>query len=196
MSMRTQICKISVPSFQSLGSITGMGIAIFSILLAGCAEQGADPEQKMSPEAVASHIAPVGAVNITPAPEKAAETKGTATSVKEESPQKPAPADEESAQETAPDKVSSSAGGKETQLAHGKTIFEKTCLACHGGYFPGAPAIGKSADWLPRIAQGEETLVQHAINGYNAMPPKGGNSTLSNEDVAAAVAYIISQANK
>ena len=63
---------------------------------------------------------------------------------------------------------------------------------------PSAPKLGDKTDWAPRIAQGNETLYKHAIEGYQGakgmMPPKGGNSTLSDADVKASVDYMTSQA--
>jgi cytochrome c5 len=58
---------------------------------------------------------------------------------------------------------------------------------CHEGGLMGAPKIGSEEQWAPRIAQGKETLVSHAINGIRTMPARGGNAKLSDEEVAAAV---------
>jgi cytochrome c5 len=61
----------------------------------------------------------------------------------------------------------------------------------------GAPKVGDAAAWEARIAQGEQTLLDHAINGYQGsagyMPAKGGFAFLSDEDVAAAVAYMVAE---
>ena len=64
---------------------------------------------------------------------------------------------------------------------------------CHGGTIPGAPVVGKKDDWAPRIAKGKETLHKHAIEGFNAMPAKGGNAGLSDDEVKAAVDYMANQ---
>jgi cytochrome c5 len=63
----------------------------------------------------------------------------------------------------------------------------------------GAPKVGEKAMWSPRIAQGIDTLVKHAIEGYhgpdgNFMPPKGGNPALTDEQVKNAVHWIVDQA--
>jgi cytochrome c5 len=58
----------------------------------------------------------------------------------------------------------------------------------------GAPKTGDKAAWQPRIAQGKATLYQHAIGGIRAMPAKGGNASLSDADVKAAVDYLLAQA--
>ena len=88
-----------------------------------------------------------------------------------------------------------SGGGGDAQAARGAEIFYQTCKACHGATspIPGAPKVTKNEDWAPRIKQGEETLVQHAINGFNAMPPKGGNTALSDDDIKATVHYMVKQ---
>ena len=57
-----------------------------------------------------------------------------------------------------------------------------------------APKIGDKAQWEPRIAQGYETLVSHAVNGIRTMPAKGGNPDLSDAEIAAAVAEMANQA--
>ncbi|EEZ71100.1 c-type cytochrome [Neisseria cinerea] len=77
--------------------------------------------------------------------------------------------------------------------ADGKKVFEATCQACHGGAIPGIPGIGKKDDWAPRIKQGKETLHKHALEGFNAMPAKGGNAGLSDDEVKAAVDYMANQ---
>lgn len=69
-------------------------------------------------------------------------------------------------------------------------IVSTTCAACHGMGVMGAPKIGDKGAWAPRIAQGYETLVKHAVEGIRAMPAKGGNAGLSNEEVASAVALM------
>ena len=57
----------------------------------------------------------------------------------------------------------------------------------------GAPKLGDNAAWAPRIKAGSEALYDSAIKGKNAMPPKGGNASLSDADVKAAVDYMVSQ---
>jgi cytochrome c5 len=53
-----------------------------------------------------------------------------------------------------------------------------------------APKFGDIQSWAPRLAQGYETLVQHAIKGIRSMPAKGGNASLSDAEVAGAVLYM------
>lgn len=72
----------------------------------------------------------------------------------------------------------------------GEEIVNGVCSACHGGGLMGSPKIGDKAAWAPRIAQGYDTLVNHAVNGIRAMPAKGGNAALSEGEIANAVAYM------
>jgi Cytochrome c5 len=76
---------------------------------------------------------------------------------------------------------------------HGKVIYESACVACHATGVVGAPKIGNKADWAPRIEAGTGMLLQHALNGFGKMPPKGGRLDLSDGDVADAVAFMVSE---
>ena len=77
----------------------------------------------------------------------------------------------------------------------GKTVYESGCKMCHESGVMGAPKLGDKGDWAKRIAQGKDTLYEHTIKGFKgekgAMPPKGGNPKLSDEDVKAAEDYLI-----
>ncbi|RTR04515.1 cytochrome c5 family protein [Halomonas nitroreducens] len=73
----------------------------------------------------------------------------------------------------------------------GESIYNNVCMACHDTGAAGAPKRGDESAWSERTGQGFETLLSHAINGYNAMPARGGNPNLSDEEVQAAVAYLV-----
>lgn len=75
----------------------------------------------------------------------------------------------------------------------GKAIFTQICRACHATGVAGAPVIGDKAAWAGRIANGPDNLLQSALRGKGGMPPKGGNPGLSDEQVRAAMEYMISQ---
>lgn len=75
----------------------------------------------------------------------------------------------------------------------GEVIYTGTCKACHAQGLNGAPIFGNAIQWGKRTPQGIDTLVSHAINGYELMPAKGGNMSLSDEDIAAAVNFMVSQ---
>ena len=76
----------------------------------------------------------------------------------------------------------------------GKALFNQVCTACHTAGVAGAPKFGDKAAWAPRIAQGLDTLVSHAINGKNAMQPRGGAATASDAEIRAAVTYMVNAA--
>jgi cytochrome c5 len=80
----------------------------------------------------------------------------------------------------------------------GKKVFETTCNVCHGAGIAGAPKFGDKAAWAPRLAEGINVLHQHAIHGFQGksgvMPPKGGNASLSDAQVEAAVDYMAAAA--
>jgi len=73
----------------------------------------------------------------------------------------------------------------------GKTVFNRTCRMCHGTGMLGAPKFGDKEAWVDRIAKGKDTLYDHAINGFGKMRPRGGKKSLSDEEVKAAVDYMI-----
>lgn len=76
-------------------------------------------------------------------------------------------------------------------IRSGKEIFEAVCAACHSAGVLGAPKVGTASDWAPRLKQGMDTLVKHAIEGIRAMPARGGDPTLSDEDVRKTVQYMV-----
>ena len=75
----------------------------------------------------------------------------------------------------------------------GKVIYEGVCHTCHTAGLLGAPKFGDKGAWGPRIAKGTATLHQHALQGFNAMPAKGGNADLLDVEVTNAVDYMVSQ---
>ncbi|MGH8041771.1 MAG: c-type cytochrome, partial [Rudaea sp.] len=82
----------------------------------------------------------------------------------------------------------------------GKTIFGNLCTTCHTNTATGAPNIHDKAAWVPRVAQGLDTLVKHAIDGYSGkdgkgalMPAKGGNPSLTDDQVKATVEWMLTQ---
>ena len=78
--------------------------------------------------------------------------------------------------------------------ADGKKVYDATCTACHAAGIANAPKLGDKAAWAPRIKQGMDALVQSSIKGKGAMPPKGGNASLADADLRAAIEYMVSQA--
>ena len=83
-------------------------------------------------------------------------------------------------------------GGDEAQDGiDGAAIYNQVCMACHDTGAAGAPRRAEEGDWSDRIDQGWDTLLDHSINGFNAMPARGGNPNLSDEEVAAATAHLL-----
>jgi cytochrome c5 len=75
----------------------------------------------------------------------------------------------------------------------GEDVVKAVCSACHAVGALGSPKIGDKSAWGPRISQGYDTLVKHAIAGLRAMPARGGNADLTDVEVARAVAYMANQ---
>ena len=73
----------------------------------------------------------------------------------------------------------------------GKDVYGGFCTTCHGAGVMGAPKYGTAADWAPRVAKGKDTLYTHAISGFNAMPPKGMCAACSDDEIKAAVDYML-----
>ena len=80
-------------------------------------------------------------------------------------------------------------------LAQGEKIYTTACVACHGAGVLNAPKFGDKALWEPRIAKGMQTLYANSINGINMMPARGGNAALKDDDMKAAVDYMVHKAS-
>ena len=84
----------------------------------------------------------------------------------------------------------------ETPAEMGERVYKGLCISCHNG-LPNIPKVGDIAAWESRIAQGMALLYERAITGFIseggviAMPPKGGNMNLTDEEVKAAVDYMV-----
>ena len=94
--------------------------------------------------------------------------------------------------------VSAAPAAAETVVAQVRTgpeVDDMAGMACHTTGAGGAPKIGDAAAWTDRISQGQATLVQHAINGFQGnagyMPAKGGRADLTDDEVSSAVDYMI-----
>jgi cytochrome c5 len=80
-------------------------------------------------------------------------------------------------------------------LVHGQQIYRQACAFCHDKGVAGAPKTGDTAAWNPRLAQGVDVLLASALHGKGAMPAKGGNPSLSEADIRAAVDYLVAQSD-
>jgi len=83
------------------------------------------------------------------------------------------------------------------EVMSGPQVYNQACLACHGAGVGGAPVVGDAAAWTSRIAQGTDVLSMHVIEGYTGsagyMPPKGGRMDLSDEEILAAMTYMVEE---
>ncbi|ATG75422.1 cytochrome C [Zobellella denitrificans] len=73
----------------------------------------------------------------------------------------------------------------------GEAVYTAACAACHATGAAGAPIKGDADAWGPRVAQGRDTLLSHALNGFNAMPPRGACGNCSDEEITNAVDYML-----
>jgi cytochrome c5 len=72
----------------------------------------------------------------------------------------------------------------------GKQRWARTCAMCHVRGEGGAPRIGDRDAWSPRLAQGEEMLLEHTIDGFNNMPPLGYCMDCERDDLRAYIAFM------
>ncbi len=137
---------------------------ILALLLARSIGAGAFERSQLTPREVAKRTAPVGEVRFGEAGQMAAAPE-------------PAPAIAE---------VAAAAKG-------GDQVYQSACMACHASGAAGAPKLDDKAAWTTRAAQGLDVLIHSAINGKGVMPAKGGNASLSDDDIADAVRYMLEQ---
>ena len=71
----------------------------------------------------------------------------------------------------------------------GEEVYKAQCASCHGAGMMGAPKFGDAGSWAARIGKGEATLAEHAIKGFNAMPPQGGGD-FSDLEIHRAAVYM------
>ncbi|MFA5515316.1 MAG: c-type cytochrome [Desulfuromonadales bacterium] len=82
-------------------------------------------------------------------------------------------------------------------LRTGQRVYREVCATCHQEGIAGAPKMGDKEAWQQSISKGLPVLVRHSIDGYQGnlgvMPPKGGAKSLSDEEVASAVVYMVQE---
>ena len=76
----------------------------------------------------------------------------------------------------------------------GAVIYQNLCAGCHTSGAGGAPTLDR-AQWDARLAQGTDVLYRHSIEGFTGaagvMPARGGNPALNDEQMHAAVDWMI-----
>lgn len=75
----------------------------------------------------------------------------------------------------------------------GEAVYNEACLACHSSGAGGAPIVGQVDQWTERLAKGRDVLHQSGILGIagTSMMAKGGRADLSDDQVMAAVDYMV-----
>ena len=132
-----------------------------------------------SPNSVAMRIEPVGQVRVgDPTQQSAAETVEGAM---------------------ATETVAAAGSGTEVTVAAvdappGESVYQGLCHACHAAGIAGAPKPDDTAAWKERAAKGLDAMVAIAIKGQGGMPPRGGNPALTDEELRAAIEFMLAQA--
>ena len=152
-------------------------LTMISLFVAGCDKGGSNQEAAPAVPAT-TNVAPPVSMNEQPAP---------------------APAMAESAVAAIePDMAADAGAAAPAAAVDGEKVYNGLCKNCHGTGVPNIPQLGNKEAWAPRIAQGMDVLHQHAIKGFTGtsgmpMMPKGGNLALTDEEVMAAVDFMVSK---
>jgi cytochrome c5 len=103
----------------------------------------------------------------------------------------------EEQESTAPTVTAAAEPDPVATVLSGPQVYNNACIACHATGVGGAPVVGETAAWTARIAQGTETLYDHAINGFTGsdgvMLAKGGRMDLSDAEIEDAVDYMVNE---
>ena len=82
------------------------------------------------------------------------------------------------------------AGGGGTRS--GQQVYQTSCVGCHASKALGAPLSFSEAEWKPRLdARGYDVVLENAMKGYNAMPPLGACGDCSQDEIKAAIDYML-----
>ncbi len=157
-----------------LAALAGLAVLflVMALIIGGSEGTTYVPAGMTEEEAVAQRVEPVGEVNMG-GPKTAEASSGGGGG----------------------DAADAGGGGGGSDLASGAEVYDAVCASCHAQGVAGAPQTGAADAWQQRLDQrGLETLYDHAINGFNGMPAKGGMSSLSEEQVQQAVDYILGEA--
>lgn len=75
------------------------------------------------------------------------------------------------------------------------SLYNSSCISCHGSGYGSAPRSGDVAAWAPRVEKGMDVMLDNAINGYRGMPPLGACTDCTEEDFVALIEFMISEPN-
>lgn len=149
-----------------LGVLVVVALVIFVIarMISGTADRGYDRNQVME-QATAERLKPVGHVVVAGSAEAKAE------------------------QQSQGSQQAASTGSSKSLT--GEQVYKNVCSACHAVGALGSPKFGDKAAWEPRYKQGLKTLISHALHGYKKMPAKGGNASLTEQNIHDAIVYML-----
>ena len=105
----------------------------------------------------------------------------------------PAEAPEPAVKPNEPQAATESPADTQAAFVDGQKIYQGACQACHVAGIAGAPKMGDKDAWAPRIAKGNNALLLSVKNGLNAMPPKGACMSCTDEELQAAIVYMVEQ---
>lgn len=160
-----------------------VAVASAALLLVACGKKESAAPAPVAPASAPAASAPAPAATPAPAPAPAPAS---------------APAAPASEAASAPAAAPAAAAAPAVDTAAvGKSVYGKTCSMCHASGVAGAPKPGKKEDWASRIAQGKDVMYKHAIDGFTGdkgmMPARGGAPKLSDDEVKAAVDFMVNQ---
>ena len=165
--------SIDAVSYKRAGfQLLTPALALLMLLGAGCSEKETTAVEEVAP-AQAPQSAEPEAAPAAEAPEPAAEP--------------------EAAQAAAESQAADEPAAPQAASVDGQKVYQAACQACHAAGVAGAPKLGDKEAWAPRIAKGEDALFASVNNGLNAMPPKGACMSCSEDDLRAAVEYMVEQ---
>jgi cytochrome c5 len=156
-------------------NLAATAFALLVLLTSACSEkESATSTPAQTSEAPMAQVVEEQVAETAPAPEPVAEPESSET------------AEAASATETA---------AADDSGAVGADIYQKACKNCHDMGVANAPKLGDSAAWAPRIAKGNDALLQSVMKGLNAMPPKGACMSCSDEELRSAMEYMVGQSS-
>ena len=158
-------------------------------------DKGAAAPAAAAPAAAAAApaaAAPAAAAPAAAAP--AAAAPAAAAPVAQAAPAAAAPVAQAAPAAAAPVAQAAPAAAAPAATIDGEKIYKGTCFACHDVGVANAPKLGDKAAWSARVATGKDALYHSALNGKNVMPAKGGNASLSEAEIKAAVDFMVGKA--
>jgi cytochrome c5 len=73
----------------------------------------------------------------------------------------------------------------------GQQIYDQYCFVCHATGVTDAPQFANAEDWETRVTKGMDTLLETTLSGMNAMPAKGTCMACSEDELQAAIDYMV-----